>query len=959
MITAQTKGRLVKPEEQVGIDENDGDHPSQEFLEIFDKLDATINGELIEKAWKQYDTVGQQVILEGPQKPWIACAFYTSAWQAAPLGAQEPVYKYSVSKLLNICNLSVLEFFEKLNKWAEMISAKGRLMEHINRVQANLAVSTVIYKKFLPIFRRVFLNQQPQSPAKVRSNQPQLTVSQIFEFTWIMYIAMKKQFKDSVDGLMDSYHLLLCIIHMIFENVNDMKLSSMLNTEFANCLEVKNQTPLEYMCEAFEGVVLDAKHFETHWLGPKLRSLADEGTIVGLTRMGGLLTDIPRNKKSFESLYEERMLKKAEIDERLFFSTAMTNIDTIFNEALDASAITMLRRSDLDSSWAIDAELLLRMSSQSALEKLNSQRNVQVPPSAKSYVITAEQFCPAAPVPDSVHKIQKITELLMVDFRNAESFEQLMSQCLENPKAFIANRVACLGDALLKKVEQERTSNGDAYDSNFTASIKQRKENVETLFYRLLHQVVMHDRERGMNSGMEAILHKPDFIGSLWICALELVLFSHGSEREFSWSADIARVAPVNFYKIIELVIRAEVELSRDMVKHLNKVEEQVLEEKAWALDSPLWSALAKQANNAVPSSRSVSLSAYDTRPDPYGNGQHYTPTSTLVGRYSSPMKPYDRPMAVKRPLHYDEYAENVDESIEGVPPRIKRPATGDYEMQQDYVQQEEHQQQQPLPSSVTVFFRKVYYLSAVRLSDLCDRIRMDETNRQKVWTLFEHVLREDTSLMVGRHLDQNLMCCLYIVAKVCGLETSFHDIMSHYRYQPQAVSRVYRRVLMDTSASPATVVTDDSASRDSVSSVSQGGHKGLRSSSALPAPDMASAPPTPEPHNLDYADLIRYYNRAFVPKVEDFVKRLTPSNTESKENIPLLIPMPKIHCNSLSPRRLVNEQINVMPLSSFPTLLGRPARYNFARSPSKDLKTINAMVRSAHIVSPHTAHGY
>lgn len=68
-------------------------------------------------------------------------------------------------------------------------------------------------------------------------------------------------------------------------------------------------------------------------------------------------------------------------------------------------------------------------------------------------------------------------------------------------KCFIL--VASLGDNLLKKVEQERTSNGDSYDSNFTTSIKQRKENVETLFYRLLHQVVMHDRERGLNSGME------------------------------------------------------------------------------------------------------------------------------------------------------------------------------------------------------------------------------------------------------------------------------------------------------------------------------------------------------------------------------------------------------------------------------------------------------------------------
>ena len=41
-----------------------GDQPSRDFLELFTKLDSTINGEIIEKAWKQYDTIGQQIILE-------------------------------------------------------------------------------------------------------------------------------------------------------------------------------------------------------------------------------------------------------------------------------------------------------------------------------------------------------------------------------------------------------------------------------------------------------------------------------------------------------------------------------------------------------------------------------------------------------------------------------------------------------------------------------------------------------------------------------------------------------------------------------------------------------------------------------------------------------------------------------------------------------------------------------
>lgn len=42
---------------------------------------------------------------------------------------------------------------------------------------------------------------------------------------------------------------------------------------------------------------------------------------------------------------------------------------------------------------------------------------------------------------------------------------------------------------------------------------------------------------------------KDDFQKSLWVCALELVLFTYGSEREFPWSAELVRIAPVNFYK--------------------------------------------------------------------------------------------------------------------------------------------------------------------------------------------------------------------------------------------------------------------------------------------------------------------------------------------------------------------------------------------------------------------------
>ncbi|CAJ0594842.1 unnamed protein product [Cylicocyclus nassatus] len=54
----------------------------------------------------------------------------------------------------------------------------------------------------------------------------------------------------------------------------------------------------------------------------------------------------------------------------------------------------------------------------------------------------------------------------------------------------------------------------------------------------------------------------------------------------------------VSFQKIIEVVIRNESRLTREIVRHLNHVEERVLEELAWTKDSALWTALSRKPDS-------------------------------------------------------------------------------------------------------------------------------------------------------------------------------------------------------------------------------------------------------------------------------------------------------------------------------------------------------------------------
>ena len=68
---------------------------------------------------------------------------------------------------------------------------------------------------------------------------------------------------------------------------------------------------------------------------------------------------------------------------------------------------------------------------------------------------------------------------------------------------------------------------------------------------------------------------------------------------------------------------------------------------------------------------------------------------------------------------------------------------------------------------SLGLFFRKVYHISHLRLETLCHALEISEEGKRKIWTTFEHALREETDLMKDRHLDQILMCSLYIVCRV------------------------------------------------------------------------------------------------------------------------------------------------------------------------------------------------
>lgn len=65
------------------------------------------------------------------------------------------------------------------------------------------------------------------------------------------------------------------------------------------------------------------------------------------------------------------------------------------------------------------------------------------------------------------------------------------------------------------------------------------------------------------------------------------------------------------------------------------------------------------------------------------------------------------------------------------------------------------------------IFLRKVYLLGWLRISKLCTELNLCEKKPDKIWTIFEHSITHKIHLLQDRHLDQIIMCAIYIYIRV------------------------------------------------------------------------------------------------------------------------------------------------------------------------------------------------
>ncbi|KAM8866884.1 retinoblastoma-like protein 1 [Synchiropus picturatus] len=958
------------------------------------------------EAMENFTGIWTMYTLEGEVVHWLACSLYAACRKGSTPTVGKGVMEgncVSLTRILRCAKLSLIQFFAKMRKWADMSNLTQDFRQRVDRLERNFEVSTVIFRKFEPIFMDMFQNPQggepPRQPRSRKHRRLPCHISDVFKFCWTLFVYTKGNFPMIGDDLVNSYHLLLCCLDLVFGNaLLCTNRKDLINPTFRGLpalyradghISADEPPPcvLERLCELHDGLVVEAKCIKQHYFKPYIHKLFQRRILKGneelLTEMLDPLNFIDNNK-CLNREYEEYVLTVGDFDERVFLGAdADEEIGTPRKSVQEPTA----------SQTCVQAQPHAGKSGSLA---------PATPLTGRVYLKEKDLFItPVSSATQSVSRLQS----MVAGLRNNPSDQLLLifKSCSRNPVDEIQSRMKRLGQTFkehyTKDAEDTRGSHNDFAEN--------RLKLAEILYYKILENVMVQETKRLQGQDMSVLLEQDIFHCSLMACCLEVVLFSYSSQRTFPWIINVFKLAPFYFFKVIEVFIRSEEGLSRDMVKHLNSLEEQVLDSRAWTADSALWSSL-QAAGNQVPTVEEVNFSSsLDSGSGSTSTTQSHLPMMALspiihprirecrtgVGsarkdvppspvhdRYSSPaagsaarrrlfgedpptlMPGVSRVSPAKR-LTFDTSGTlkiataggpatvlnilpqgiNNDHTITLIP---VQPCDSSGTVTAQFLLTASPSRPAPAPvtsepppssgkprrtGSLALFFRKVYHLASVRLRDLCSKLDIQADLRGKIWTAFEHCLVHCTELMKDRHLDQLLLCTIYIISKITKDTRTFQDIMKCYRSQPQASSHVYRSVLIR--GAPRDQVADEKMEVDQAS----GGESSEKSGRA-----QESAGGGEE----ERSDLIQFYNCVFVQMMKSFAMRY--ATNDARADAPPLSPFPSVRAQPLSPRRISQRHsLYVSPhKNSSGCLSPNSFTHRINSSPSKDFSDINRMIR-------------
>ncbi|KAK4794927.1 hypothetical protein SAY86_012921 [Trapa natans] len=860
---------------------------------------------------------------------------------------------FTLCQILKLAKLNMVDFFKELPQYliktgailSQMYGADWKNKLKTKEMQANFVQLSLLSRFYKRTYQELFLSSEDDQSAIVSTMGLGIDNQR---FGWLLFLAVRErafsQFKDlisCVNGLVSILVILIIHVPLRFRKFNIFD-----DSRFA-MKSGKGVDIVRSLChchEATEEVVREMLGITNKLIADILRktpSVASDCKVEnlenidteGLFYFEGLMDEssISSSISTLEKDYENAIHNKCELDARIFANEedSLLGSESLSGSALDIPSVK--KRIDFLASPArtITSPLSPCQSPTPHINGIIGGSNLRMASTPVSTAMTTARWLRAVISPLSSKPSAELMRFLTL--------------CERDVTHDVVRRANIILEAIFPSTNfGERSVNGGMQSTNLMDNVwaEQRRLEACKLYYRVLEAMCRAEAQILHSHNLTSLLTNERFHRCMLACSAELVLATRKTVTMlFPTVLERTGITSFDLSKVIESFIRHEESLPRELRRHLNSLEERLLESMVWEKGSSMYNSLvvarptlSSEINrlgllaepmpsldviamhfNSPAAGPPTSPSSQKHEGSPGHNGEFRSPKrvctdvrSVLVERnsFTSPVK--DRLLALSSMK-----SKLLPPALQSAFASPTRPNPGGGG-------------ETCAETAMTIFFSKITKLAAVRINGMLERLHLSHEMKESIYRLFQQILSGRTSLFFNRHIDQIILCCFYLMAKISRVNLTFRDIICNYRKQSHCKPHVFRTVFVDGSV--------------------RNGKRGH-----------------------EHVDIITFYNEIFVPSVKPLLSELGPVGADTRTNgIPDAGTANSAHCPGspkvsqfpslpdMSPKKVSpahNVYVSPMRSSKMDASISHSAKSYYAcvgesthayQSPSKDLADIN-----------------
>ncbi|KAI4302480.1 hypothetical protein MLD38_038218 [Melastoma candidum] len=893
------------------------------------------------------------------------CAFVLYSTSRLTEGSEERSNSHSrlnLCQILKAAELNMVDFFKEIphfivkagpilglsygKNWENRLEAK--------ELQANFVHLSHLSKYYKRAYSELFLAHEAKACNESDGTNTNNKVSDYQRFGWLLFLALRvhafgriKNIVTCMNGLVSI--LVIMIVHMPPEFRN-FTLSD--SSRFVRRSD-RGVDLIASLCKIYEtsedevkktleaannliSVILKKK--PSFALGCKvenLQAIDSDGLIYFEDLMGK--SSLSSSISALEKDYEDAVLK-GELDERVFLNEE----DSLLGSGtLSGGAINMTGTKRKFDAFSSPSKTIT-----SPLSPFRSPSAITNGTVGSSSSIRLASATPVTTAMTTAKWLRTVVSPLPSE--PSTELKKFLASCDKDVTDDVMRRVHVILEAIFPNTVGEHPTTGGLPSANLMDNIwaEQRRLEATKLYYRVLEAMCRAEAQILHSSNLTSLLMNDRFHRCMLACSAELVLATHKTVTMlFPAVLERTGITAFDLSKVIESFIRHEESLPRELRRHLNTLEERLLERMVWEKGSSMYNSLivakpvlAAEINRLgllaepMPSLDAISMhSNYSsgglTQPvlqknEASGqNGDIRSPKRTCVDYRSGLVERNSFTSPVKdRLLAFSGMKSKLPppplQSAFASPTR-QHPGGGGETCAE---------------MGISILSTKITKLAAVRINSMLERLQLSRQIKESVYSLFKQILTLQTSLFFNRHIDQIILCCFYGVAKISQTSLTFKEIINNYRKQPHCKPQVFRNVFVDWSSAPWN---------------GKSGH--------------------------DHVDIITFYNEMFIPSVKPLLVELGPGRSLSNSGVtevgsksdaqhpgsPNVSTFPNLP--DMSPKKIsASHNVYISPLrsSKMDASISHSSRSYYAcvgestnayQSPSKDLAAINDRLNGNH----------